>query len=129
LNVVESLRDAAQVAYAVAVGVLEAARIDLVHHRFFPPGFAGWRGRNGSRIVAIGYEEHGGDEDEKSCHGSEGFMMNEEALCCKPMPVAIISAFSSSLLSLPSAVAGVQLRAPNRVEEALNRSKDTHYHP
>jgi hypothetical protein len=52
-------------------------------------------------------------------------MMNEEALCCKPMPVAIISAFSSSLLSLPSAVAGVQLRAPNRVEEALNRSKDS----
>jgi hypothetical protein len=56
-------------------------------------------------------------------------MMKEEALCCKPMPVAIISAFSSSLLSLASAVAGVQLRAPNRVEEALNRSKDTPFRP
>src|SRR5262245_26746620 len=37
-NVVKSGRNAVQVAYAVAVAVFEAARVDLVHHAMFPPG-------------------------------------------------------------------------------------------
>jgi hypothetical protein len=37
LEVVEVVDDPAQVAHAVAVGVGEAAWIDLVHHRGLPP--------------------------------------------------------------------------------------------
>ena len=38
LEVIEPLRDAVEIADPVAVGILEAARIDLVDHRVLPPG-------------------------------------------------------------------------------------------
>ncbi len=37
-EVVEPLGDAVQIADAVTVGILEAARVDLVDHRVLPPG-------------------------------------------------------------------------------------------
>ncbi|MDQ1131880.1 hypothetical protein QE386_000475 [Pseudoxanthomonas winnipegensis] len=36
-DVVQALDDAGQVAHAIAIGVLEAARIDLIDHRAAPP--------------------------------------------------------------------------------------------
>ena len=58
LEVVEALGDAVEVADAVAVGVLEAAGIDLVDDRVLPPGGVGGRGGGvdfgGSRRRGLG---------------------------------------------------------------------------
>ncbi len=45
LEVIEPLGDSVEVADTVAVRVLEAAGIDLVNDRMFPPGFTGSCGR------------------------------------------------------------------------------------
>ena len=68
LEVVEALRDAVEVADAVAVAVLEAARVDLVDDSVLPSGVVGgWRGRGVELCWCLGMECRAGEcggEDE-----------------------------------------------------------------
>ena len=64
VQIVEALDHAGQVANAVAVRVLEAARVDFVDDAFFPPGTVGiWRVRE---------EEHGVGDAGKGESGERG---------------------------------------------------------
>ena len=68
MEIVEALGDAVEVADAVVVGVLEAARVDLVDDGVLPPCAFGVWGLGGG-LGDLGVGEGGGGGARQGCYG------------------------------------------------------------